>query len=113
MTIKPFSPDDALAQKYADIPDFVIDAINKLLAKTIQGGYARFTQDEAVDAILANMPEDVKASCANDHERRQYVFSHKLLDFEGLYREHGWTVVVDKQSYGDTSPSSYTFNRAK
>jgi hypothetical protein len=111
--IKPFTPDEALAQKHANIPDFVIDAINKLLAKTVQNGHSQFKQDDAVDAILANMPEDLRASLSNDHERRQYVFTHKLLDFEPLYREHGWTVVYDKQSYGDTSPSSYTFSRKR
>lgn len=106
--VKPFSPEEALAQKHANIPDFVIKAINGLLAKKIQGGQASFLQDEAVDAILAEMPKEVDQ---NDHQRRQYVFSQNLLDFEALYRDHGWHVTFNKKCIGDTDPSNYQFRR--
>ena len=102
MTNKPFSPDDALIKsvelKIANIPDFVIDAVNELLARNFINGTATFNQDDVIVAIQKR--QDIE---------RHIIFNKKYLDFEDLFREQGWDVTYHKGAYYETWTPFFVF----
>lgn len=100
--IKPLSPDEADEAKAAAIPDFVIEAINGILAT----GKRNFTQDEAILAIQ-------KAYSIENGRKppRDRVFKEGWLDFEPIFRKAGWRVVYDKPGYCEDYAANFTFSK--
>lgn len=102
-TVKPFSPDQALANKANVIHPKMIEVVNNLLSKHYNGSSCRIYQNEVMDAFLT----------ATNHEyTREEVYNNKWLDFESVYRENGWKVSYDKPAYCETYEAAYVFNRA-
>lgn len=105
MSVRPITPDEAL-EKFADqIPDFVIEAVNELLAKKCRSKTSeiKLLQKEVVDNIMQKgaIPEEEKNS----------VFDKGYLDFETLYREAGWDVSYDKPGYNESYEAFFVFKR--
>lgn len=89
---KPFSPQDvakeSIDKKISNIPDFVIDAVNELLAIKYVAGEAVFDQNEVIKEIQKRM----------DIERHD-IYSRKYLDFEEVFRKEGWEVTYHQGAY--------------
>ena len=97
------SPLEASTRKDTEIPEFVLQIVNKLLTEHINDrSPIRITQDEIVERILATR------TSLNDFSR-QDVFDRHWLDFEGVYRKAGWKVEYDKPGYCDTYPATFIF----
>jgi hypothetical protein len=93
--VKPITPKEVEEARKNDIPDFVIEAVNKLLKKKWDGKKAIITEDE----IISEMKPSNVLGLENGVRFRAAVFSNHWLDFEGLYREVGWKVEYDKTIY--------------
>ena len=89
--MKPIAPDEVTALKKTLLPDKVLEAINKVIAKNWNGKSSSFKQDEVVGSIM------VLTGCT-----RNDVFSNKWLDFEDIYEAEGWKVYYDKPAYNET-----------
>lgn len=98
--VKPLSPDEAAKEARADIPDFVIEAVNNLLKKHLTSGYATLRQDEVIAEILR---------LSNQELTRQQIFDNKWLDFEPIFEEEGWVVEYDKPGYNETYEPTFDF----
>jgi hypothetical protein len=98
--VTPIRPEDVGAAKAAALPDFVLEAVNHLLATKISGGRARLMLTEVVDEILRRAPEGTA---------RQDCFTKHWVDFEPVYRDAGWSVVYDKPGYNESGEESYLF----
>ena len=98
--IKPIRPEEITH----NIPDFVIEAVNKLIKKNWNGREAIIKQDEIMALISSNDPNDDKPS-------RREIYEHNWLDFENLYREAGWVVMYDKPGYNERYDAYFQFRK--
>jgi len=103
-TVKPLSPDEAAQQAAADIPDFVIEAVNNLLKKKLNNGYATIFRDDIIDEIIRTSKQEVT---------RQQIFDNKWLDFEPIFGDVGWDVEYDKPGYNETYKANFKFAKKK
>lgn len=91
MSIKPIRPEEV--PLYADIPDFVIKAVNTLIIRKMKDGQAVFTQMALVEELQKHDP--VGHECSSDDY--QYTqFSWKWCQFEEAYQNSGWIVQRTK-----------------
>jgi hypothetical protein len=101
--VKPLSPSEVTSKKRTIIPDEVISAINKLIAKNFSNGFASFTQKEAIEAIKDEFVNDVSTDT---------IFDNGWLDFEDIYRKEGWKVKYDKPGYNESYEPTFEFKVA-
>lgn len=99
--IKPITPEDAANGLGAIFPEYVITAINGLLARNVR----RFTQNQAISAIIS------AADAQGIELTREEIFKQKLLDFEPIYRGAGWKVLFDKPGYNESYEANFTFEK--
>lgn len=95
--MRPISPDEVARTKAACIPEFVIEAFNKLIAANFDGHSSRFTKDEAVEEI--------------ESRSQGSKFDSRWLDIEPIYELEGWTVEYDKPGFNETYSATYTFKK--
>lgn len=100
MSVKPISP----AEVTHSIPDFIIEAFNKLIREKWDGEEARVLQDEVMDIVSSNNPDDPRPS-------RRTVFDNHWLDVEDIYRKAGWKVEYDKPTYCETYDAYFLFKK--
>lgn len=87
--------------KERDIPEYVYDAINLLIAQRIGNSrIAKFTISQAVSKILDIAPEGTT---------RDEIQQNYWLDFESAYRKIGWDVDYDNPAYNETYEGNWTF----
>lgn len=98
--VKPISPGETTALKKKIIPDGVIEAFNKTIAKHFDGRSAKFESDEVINVIVTSMDVD-----------RHRIFKEKWLDVEDIYRAEGWKVTYDQPAYCETYPATFTFKK--
>ena len=99
--MKPITPQEASQQRQTQIPDFVIDAFNKLIAKNYRNGRSEVIQNEVMLEILAT---DADLT-------RQTVFDNGWLDVEEVYRAAGWRVEYDKPAYCESYDPFFVFSK--
>jgi hypothetical protein len=90
---KPLSPSEI---KY-DIPDFVIDAVNRLLEKNFRGKACTIKAKD----IISEGQRTGRGGSNKDW------YKEKWMDFENIFREHGWVVEYESSSYGESSFDSF------
>ena len=88
------------------VPDTVIEAVNNLIIKKLNGRSATFTQDEVIEEIISLYGAVTERQ--KDALRRQ-AFNARWLDFESLYQREGWHVVFDKPGYNESYKANWTF----
>jgi len=98
--ITPISPKDVGKQQQSQIPEWVIDTINRLIAANMNGPTSRILQKDIVEAL---MKRDSSVS-RNDISERGW------LNFEPMYREAGWEVYYDKPGYNESYEANFTFS---
>lgn len=87
-----------------NIPDFVIEAVNKLIREKWNGKEAIIKQDEIMELISS---DDID----NDKPSRYMIYANHWLDFENLYRKAGWIVMFDKPGYNENYPPYFKFKK--
>jgi len=75
----PYSPEQALANKVNVLPPEVFWIVNRLLAERYDGEKATFSWDEVAQRL--------KEAC------KDVPFNRYWLNFETVYRGHGWDTV--------------------
>lgn len=109
MPVKPISPKEARIKKQAAIPDFVIEAFNKLIVENMSvSGTATIQQDAVMDLIMAH--SKLETPLAPEAFTRQDVYSRRWLDVEDLYRKQGWNVKYDKPGYNESYNAFFEFS---
>lgn len=91
--IRPIGPDDVTPR---GIPEFVIEAVNELIAEKYNGSSFIIRQPEVIERIKSKTAQD---------------FDFKWLDFEPLYRDAGWRVRYDKPAYNESYEAFFEFSR--
>lgn len=105
MPVKPFSPQEAREALKKNLPDYVIEAVNQLLAEKIgSSSYITLMQDEVLDLIM---------ELSNGEVTRDEVIKRHYLDFEGVYRDAGWKVTYDRPAYNEHYKASFKFSVKK
>ena len=94
---RPISPHEALELKQANIPDVVINTVNRLIAENIRYGYATLYQKDIVKELVAS------------GLNRREIFDKHWLDFEDMYREAGWEVTYDSPGFNETYDETFKF----
>jgi len=101
MPVKPFSPQEAREALKKNLPDYVIEAVNQLLAEKIgSSSYITLMQDEVLDLIM---------ELSNGEVTRDEVIKRHYLDFEGVYRDAGGKVTYDRPGFNEDYEASYCF----
>lgn len=98
--IKPITP----AEVQHIIPDFIIEAVNKLIQEKWDGEEAVIKQDEIMEIVASDDPDDPRPT----HDE---VYDKRWLDFEPLYRKAGWIVDFEKPAYCETFDAYFTFKK--
>lgn len=98
---KALSPKEIGAVQGNDIPEFIFEAVNNTLRKTLRGGVAKFTQDQLMVEALRLAP---------DGTTRKQIFDNCWFDFEDMYREKGWRVAYNKPGYCESYKAYFTFS---
>ena len=97
--IKAFTPQEAASQHAANVPDFVIAAVNKLLAAKFTGrGSVTLLQKDIVAEITGS--RDISSNA---------LYDNHWLDFEPAFEKSGWKVVYDKPGYNESYEANFTF----
>lgn len=98
--------DLSLKAEIDNVPDYVIEIVNALIVKNFARSVqaARIMQAEVINAIL-NCPEGL----ARELTRHQ-LFAEKMLDFEEVFRSHGWRVSYDRPAYNENYEASFKFS---
>lgn len=96
---KAIGPKELVAFKATQIPDFVFDVVNELLAEKWNGSTAIIKQKDIVSRI-----------CRETGEVPSSVFDKGWLNFEDIYRAKGWRVGYDKPSYNESYDAFFKFS---
>ena len=100
-TKKALTPQEIKKGIGLDIPDFVIESVNKLLAKSCGGNaYAKIKKKDIVTEIIANHPGTVTSD---------QIHKNGWLNFEPIFREAGWKVSYDKPGFNESYDACYEF----
>lgn len=102
MTVKPISPDEVIEKKKEEIPDFVIEEFNKVIAEKWDGKRSTVFQDDIVNRIVNRSPLLIN---------RRHVYDHHWLDVEDIYRAQGWVVKYDKPHYTENYEAHFIFTK--
>ena len=101
--IKPIDVDkiDELFQK--QIPECIIDAVNKLIISHYSPTKKEATikQDEIRDMVVT------------EEMSRNKIFKNNWLDIEDIYRNVGWIVEYEKPAYCETWDAYFVFKKPK
>lgn len=100
MAVQPITPQEALALKITNIPDVVIETVNKMLAEKI-------TKNPRIVLLQKDICDRVCAASPDLHTR--LIYANGWLDFEPFYEKAGWKVVYDKPSYCENYEANFTF----
>ncbi len=99
--VKPITPAEARQKQVDQIPDFVFEAFNELIARGIgSSNSVRFKQDDVVNLVLTKAPEGTTY---------QTLLDNKWLDVERAYRKAGWKVTYDGPGYNESYSATFTF----
>lgn len=96
--VKPISPKEVTHM----IPDFIFEAVNKLINEKWNGESATILQDEIMEIVSSDDEDDERPS-------RQTVFKNHWLDIEEHYRKVGWKVEYDKPAYDENYDAFFRF----
>lgn len=102
MAIKPFTPDEVANQALDLIPDFVIEVVNNLLVNKYRAGRATIYQLDVVDQLRATHKGLTKED----------IYTRRYLDFEPIFRKHGWSVVFNKPGWDEDFEPHWIFTKA-
>lgn len=100
--MKPITPQEVVSLKIANIPDYVIEVFNDLIAKGWNGSYSTVRMETAATTI--------KSHAQYNNER---IYDEGWMDIEPLYRKAGWKVVFDKPGYNQIYDAYYTFSKGE
>ena len=90
----PIKPEDVIPLRSKSVPDWVIEAVNRLIVAKWDGKEAIVYQEDIVKQYLGD---------GN--------FDYTWLDFEDIFREAGWKVIYDKPHYSDSYKAHFIFMR--
>lgn len=95
--VRPVTPDEASDMKMVNIPDVVIETVNRLLAENMRLGRAVIKQKDLVDELVSGGLD------------KGEIYDRGWVDFEDLYREYGWKVHYDKPGWNEDYPAFWEF----
>jgi hypothetical protein len=107
MEVKPIGPDDIPNQKLRDLPDAVIGAWNRVIARKYTGTPITIRQSEIIEEILSALNDGREQVLTTEDD----VFKFGYLDVEELYRAAGWSVEYDKPAYNESYEPTFEFSR--
>ena len=89
--------------KQIHIPDFVVEAIDKILRGMYSSSLnCRITVKEVVDLIPENLREIAKTD----------IYDNGWRYYESLYKKRGWNVTFDRPSADESYEANFTFKSA-
>lgn len=108
--VVPLKPSDvsdlSLKAEIDNVPAYVVEVVNALIVKnfvrSIQA--ARIMQDVLIATILS-----CPAALARGLTRDQ-LYAEQMLDFEEVFRSHGWKVSYDRPAYNENYEASFKFS---
>lgn len=105
MSVKSITPDEVVEKKQEQLPDFVVEAFNEMIAKNWNGRSASFKQDDVVNLICQKMGYEEYRAAVNK------IYAEHWLDVEDVYRSAGWVVKYDKPAYNESYPATFEFSK--
>ena len=105
----PIKPDEVVKKKTTQIPEYVFEVANEIIAEKWTGTSARFTLDELVTRVVdrAVTGETTKVAL------RAELFEKHAFDIEESYRAAGWKVDFDKPGYNESYAATFTFSKRR
>jgi len=105
--VTPITPQELKARR-SQIPDFVIDVFNDLIAENFDGRSAVILQEDVVKRLLP-LVQVHEGQSISPNARREMVFKKGWLNVEALFEKQGWKVAYYKPDYREDGYPSFTF----
>lgn len=100
--VKPIKPSEIQDLKNAQIPEWVIECVNKIIVDKWNGRQAQFTLKEIMSMVMVAAPEGTT---------RNQIYDNHWMNFEDLYRREGWEVEFNKAGYNETFDDFFVFSK--
>lgn len=100
--VKPITPAETLKDFKESFPDYVITGINNAILKYSKG-QTSFT------IYQKNIVEEIIAAAKPKKITSKFLFDNHFLDFEDMYRQHGWYIEYDKPGYCESYEAFFKF----
>lgn len=104
--VKPISPEDIIELRLDEIPDEMIETVNKLIVQNWGVGKARVLQKDIEDAFLI-----LYNSKYNKEMASREMYDKRWMDIEDIYRKKGWKVNFFKPDYTESFDSYFVFEK--
>lgn len=102
--MKPIRPEEIIDQLETIIPPIVIEAVNNMLKSKYRGnGPIKVLQKDIVEEII-RLDNTITSN---------KIFDNKWMDFEEIYKKHGWKIDYEKPHYTETFEAYFTFTAKK
>ena len=102
--VEPISPEEVVPLKEKQIPDFVIEAFNELIAENFNNGSSTFT----VKDVKQRIAEKIGSQSETLGGKPVGIKSH-WLDIEPIFESKGWKVEYDKPGYNENYDAYWVF----
>ena len=95
--VDPITPEEALLNPGAGVPDIVIEHVNWMISQKMRGNSATIYQKDIVaELVSVGIP-------------KEKIYENNWLDIEDLYRSRGWKVEYDKPGYNESGEAYFRF----
>ncbi len=101
--MKPITPQEVAQQKLSNIPEFVIEIFNELIAENFSGRSSVVLQNDVVKRVQKKLDEDSRNA--------GYLMNYTWLNVEEIYEEVGWKVTYDQPGYNESYDATFTFKK--
>jgi hypothetical protein len=99
---KPITPAEACEALNNRVPEFIIEAVNRLLKAKIRVNQVTITilQSDVINEAIKIYKE--RASLWDAELTKSMIFDKGWLDIEPIFEKAGWQVEYDKPAYNET-----------
>jgi len=108
---RPIPPEEVETAKKRSIPDEVIAAFNFLIVERWDGHSSKVFQSEVVSEIIQRSPKILEHF--DYWKSKEYIYMHKWLNVEDIFRGVGWEVKYDKPGYCESSSAFFEFSKSE
>ena len=101
MSVKPLTPEEERKVREGSFPDWIFEAVNTLIIRNMRGNQEFSIRQREIMTEALNLAPDGTTS--------QKIYDNGWMDFEPMYRSHGWEVKYKSPAMDESWDAYFTF----